>query len=92
MKLEEIEALDHFLEQSFKGDIYTRELRLSVEEVAYVLQKFSKAHITKMDTSSDSEGKNWYQVDLIPVSDHEDLVSEDKKDNEQHSGEIVISK
>ncbi|SDK66872.1 hypothetical protein [Natronincola ferrireducens] len=61
----EIKRLEEFLEDSFGAGVYFRELRLSNEEMEYVKRKYPRAELKKCVTRECSDGKIWWEVNLL---------------------------
>lgn len=80
------ETFEEFLKNSFANDVYFRELRLSQEEADYVLKKYPKASLKKCSAES-SDGKCWYEVNLLPSTmtsnEPETLESENQRLKEE---------
>lgn len=60
----EIQKFQEFLLDSFKEGIFSRELRLSNEELAYAKRMFPKAVFNKCFSTQENNGKSWYLVEL----------------------------
>lgn len=52
---------DDFLEDSFKENV-SRELRLSAEELEYLLRQYPKATVKELSRGTSPDGKQWYLV------------------------------
>jgi hypothetical protein len=79
MALKKVGKFEEFLSESFEDDIYVRELRLSDEEVEYVKEKYPRARLKKCQTDQNSDGKAWYEINLlIPIDDEEDLLASNR--------------
>jgi hypothetical protein len=61
-----LENFGEFLKTSFAHGVFSRELRLSLEEAGYVQKKYPKASLKKCMTSEASDEKCWYEVNLLP--------------------------
>lgn len=61
------------MQDSFSNGISLRELRLSSEELTYVKQKFPGAAINRISTDEDLDEKAWYEVNLSPANDVNEL-------------------
>lgn len=64
MILNQLEKFEEFLVNSFGDGMYTRELRLSNEEVEYVQKNYPKLNVKKCFATEASDGKCWYEVSL----------------------------
>jgi hypothetical protein len=60
------ETFEQFLRNSFAHGVYFRELRLSREEAGYVQKIYPKVSLKKCLTPETSDGKCWYEVNLLP--------------------------
>lgn len=67
----EVERLENFLTESFGEGIYFRELRLSYEEMEYIKKKYPKASFKKCATVESSDGKIWWEVNLLASIDNQ---------------------
>ncbi|WP_186807113.1 hypothetical protein [Tenuibacillus multivorans] len=54
-----------FIKKSFEGDIFKRELRLSVNELEELKQIYPNARFCKMSESH--EDKSWYNIHIKHV-------------------------
>ncbi|NLC76367.1 MAG: hypothetical protein GX750_01950 [Clostridia bacterium] len=61
MTVKKVVGFDDFLEDSFKENV-SRELRLSAEELEYLLSKYPKATVTALSRRESADGKCWYLV------------------------------
>jgi hypothetical protein len=61
-----VESFEEFLSSSFEDGVFSRELRLSKEEVTYVQKKYPKASVNKCPGTESSDGKSWYEIHLLP--------------------------
>ncbi|WP_054696383.1 hypothetical protein [Syntrophomonas palmitatica] len=64
MTSREREQLEIFLTESFTNGNMVRELRLSAEEKTFLLDRFPKASLKRMDCAVLADGKEWYEVQL----------------------------
>ncbi|MBP2078896.1 hypothetical protein [Oceanobacillus polygoni] len=65
LKLNQNEAFESFIKDSFKNGTYLRELRLSESEVEYVKTTFPNASISVISkTETNLSVKKWYEVNL----------------------------
>jgi hypothetical protein len=71
-----LETFEEFLTSSFAHDVYSRELRLSQEEASYILKKYHKASLKRCLTPESSDGKCWYEMNLLPPITENDLEAE----------------
>jgi len=60
-----ISEFHRFLQDSFRDDTYSRELRLSPDELEYVKKVYPRAEIREMDSWVYEDGKRWYQIHLL---------------------------
>lgn len=67
MLLDKTKEFQKFIKESFQGDIYKRELRLSAEELEMVKKMYPRAVLQKLDSTNYQDGKSWYVVNLLPV-------------------------
>jgi hypothetical protein len=65
MRLGKVEKFEEFLEESFGEGVYSRELRLSKEEMEYVRVKYPKARMSKCLTTESTDGKCWVDINLL---------------------------
>jgi hypothetical protein len=88
-----LETFEEFLTKSFAHGVYFRELRLSQEEAGYVVKKYPEASLKKCLTSASSDGKCWYEVNLLPpITASNDLEKENlrlKKELEEFKKLLV---
>lgn len=76
MALKKVGKFEGFLSESFEDDIFVRELRLSDEEVEYVKEKYPRALLKKCQTDQNSDGKAWYEINLLsPIDDREESLN-----------------
>jgi len=61
-----VESFEDFLSSSFGDGVYSRELRLSKEELAYVQKKYPRASVKKCSSTEVSDDKSWYEIDFLP--------------------------
>ncbi|CRK82533.1 hypothetical protein [Neobacillus massiliamazoniensis] len=81
MILNQLEKFEEFLVNSFGDGMYTRELRLSNEEVEFVQKKYPKLNVKKCFATEASDGKCWYEVSLsTPI----EKVEKSSKSSELH--------
>lgn len=71
------EAFEMFLQESFALEKTYRELRLSVDEVGYIRNKYPGASITRTSSKEDLDGKVWYEINLAPLK--EEYEDQNKK-------------
>jgi hypothetical protein len=69
MRLGKVEKFEEFLEESFGEGVYSRELRLSKEEMEYVRVKYPKARMSKCLTTESTDGKCWVDINLLTPID-----------------------
>lgn len=65
MTPKQVEKLEKFLTESFGEGIYTRELRLSYEEMEYLKKLYPKASVEKSSLKESSDEKLWWEVNLL---------------------------
>ncbi|MFS0863106.1 hypothetical protein [Fredinandcohnia sp. 179-A 10B2 NHS] len=71
------EAFEMFFQESFALEKTYRELRLSVDEVEYIRNKYPGAAITRSSSREDLDGKAWYEINLTPFD--EEYEDQNKK-------------
>lgn len=64
MSPSKVEIFKDFLSKSFGEGVYSRELRLSSEELEYVREKYPHASLKKCLGEVIDNGKIWYEVNL----------------------------
>jgi len=71
-----VERFEEFLSKSFGEGVYSRELRLSKEEVGYIQKVYPKASLKKCLTTEASDGKCWYEMNLpTPIANPNGLTA-----------------
>lgn len=70
MSPSEIEKFERFLEDSFREGMYSRELRLSNEELEYIKKKYPRAILKRCETRAISEEKAWWEINLLNTTDN----------------------
>ncbi|HEX3029100.1 MAG TPA: hypothetical protein VHT34_07325 [Clostridia bacterium] len=58
----EVNEFERFLQESFDGDVLTRELRLSSEEKEMVQSKYPGACFSIIPSKEYQDGKQWYEI------------------------------
>lgn len=64
MSPSQVELFEDFLSRSFGEGVYSREIRLSSEELEYVRKKYPHASLKKCLGEATDNGKGWYEVNL----------------------------
>lgn len=85
-------TFDEFLSESFANDQVVRELRLSQEELMYVKKKYPNASFKVVSTEEAVNGKVWYEVNLFPLNNDEEIRIETNnvQDLEQRKQELKV--
>jgi hypothetical protein len=60
----EVEIFENFLSDCFEDGIRTRELRLSEQEVKFLIGKYPSSSVRQCSVSDDTDGKVWYEVSI----------------------------
>ncbi|OIK09673.1 hypothetical protein BIV60_23270 [Bacillus sp. MUM 116] len=88
MALTDLERFETFLAESFSDGVSYRELRLSVEEVNYLLQRYPNASILKSAALESQDDKAWYEVNLLPSRDADSKFEDIQRENERLKKEL----
>lgn len=63
------ENFEKFLLDSFGDGVFSRELRLSSEELSYLKELYPKASVTTSTNGKSKDGKEWYIVNILASRD-----------------------
>lgn len=75
MTIQEKRSYERFLKDSFQSDIFKRELRLTDDELHYLLELMPRASVIEMPDSVCHDGKRWYEVSLSKYPDISEIFS-----------------
>ncbi|MDR7002544.1 hypothetical protein [Neobacillus niacini] len=84
----ELERFKTFLEESFSDGVSYRELRLSDEEVDYLLKRYPNASILKSPALESQDDKAWYEINLLPAPDVDSKFEDIQRENQRLKQEL----
>lgn len=67
MTVKEMEYMENFIHESFADGRVSRELRLSIGEIAYLKKIYPKAILKEISEEICNDGKLWVEVSLDKV-------------------------